>query len=83
MGRNTSSLRIAVARYVERIKKLSEVLPPEERQYIEEFLQDLETTLSLCSYTGVADPLEVLFFHFIRKLVQFKAYNTKYKPLGR
>lgn len=77
MGRNTSSLRIAVTRYLERINRLAEVLPPEERQYIEEFLQDIETTLSLCSYTGVADPLEVLFFHLIRKLAQLKAYNAK------
>lgn len=77
MGRNTSSLRIYVSRYVERIKKLAELLPPDEKQFIEVFLQDLETTLSICSYTGVADPLEVLFFHFIRRLAQLNAYRMK------
>jgi RNAse (barnase) inhibitor barstar len=72
MGRNTTSLRAIVNRYTERIKKLSELLPPDERKIIEEFLRDLDSTLSLCVHTGVEDPLEVLFIHFLRLYTHIK-----------
>ena len=68
MGRNTPSLRTVVNEYSERLRKIAEVLPFEERVFLEEYLKDLDYTLSLCMHTGVADPLEVFLIHLIRKL---------------
>uniref|UniRef100_A0A7C2BKH6 Uncharacterized protein n=1 Tax=Thermosphaera aggregans TaxID=54254 RepID=A0A7C2BKH6_9CREN len=68
MGRSTPSLWISVSEYVERLRKISEMLPGDERERILRFLDDIESTISLCMHTGVADPLEVLFIHLIRKM---------------
>jgi hypothetical protein len=68
MGRSTPSLWISVSEYVERLRKISEMLPKDERGKILCFLEDLESTISFCMHTGVVDPLEVLFVHLIRKM---------------
>ncbi|QOR94039.1 hypothetical protein IMZ38_05195 [Thermosphaera chiliense] len=68
MGRSTPSLWISVSEYVERLRKVSEMLPMDEKEGVLRFLEDLESTISLCMHTGVADPLEVLFIHLIRKM---------------
>lgn len=72
MGRNTTSLKVIVNRYVERVKKLSLLLPLEEKVFVEDFLRDLDSTISICGHTGVEDPLEVLLIHLIRKIAQLK-----------
>ncbi|MEM1634772.1 MAG: hypothetical protein QXF49_07460 [Thermosphaera sp.] len=68
MGRTTPSLRSSVSEYVERLRKISEMLPSKEKEFMNCLLEDIESTISLCMHTGVADPLEVLLIHFIRKL---------------
>lgn len=68
MGRSTPPLRTAVREYVERLRKTSEVLPPQERLLVEKYLEDMETTVSAYMHTGAVDPLEVFLLHLIRRL---------------
>lgn len=68
MGRTTPSLWSSVSEYVERMRKISEMLPTEEREFMEYLLEDVESTISLCMHTGVVDPLEVLLIHFARRI---------------
>ncbi|MEM2024899.1 MAG: hypothetical protein QXW94_01230 [Desulfurococcaceae archaeon] len=72
MGRNTPSLRIVVREYVARLSKIAEILPPSEKKLFDCYLEDLESTLSICMHTGVADPVEVFLVHLIRKLSCFE-----------
>lgn len=72
MGRNTPSLRIVVYEYVERFRKIAEIMPPSEREFLEYYLEDLESTLSMCMHTGVVDPLEIFILHLIRRFSYLK-----------
>lgn len=68
MGRTTPSLRAVVYNYASRLSKVSEILPPSEKQLFDCYLEDIDFTLSLCMHVGVADPIEVFLVHLIRKL---------------
>lgn len=68
MGRSTPSLKAIVNEYIARLEKIIETLPEDEKQFFKQYLNDIETTLSICMHTGVVDPLEVLIIHLIRKL---------------
>lgn len=68
MGRSTTPLRLVVKEYTERLRRTAEVLPPSEKELVEKFLEDVETTLSACMHTGVVDPMEVFMLHFLRRM---------------
>lgn len=68
MGRTTPSLRVLVGDYVDRLRRIAEMLPREERLLVEAYLEDIESTLSISMHTGVVDPVEVLLLHLLRKL---------------
>ncbi|MEM0379830.1 MAG: hypothetical protein QXX35_00410 [Desulfurococcaceae archaeon] len=68
MGRNTPSIKTIVYKYVNRLSKIVEILPQEERIIFTNYLNDLETTISICSHIGVDDPLEILFIHLLRRM---------------
>ncbi|MEM0004477.1 MAG: hypothetical protein QXE10_02465 [Desulfurococcaceae archaeon] len=76
MGRNTPSLRVIVNEYVERMRRIAEILPPDERSFLEDYLEDLDSTLSICMHTGVADPLEVFLVHLIRKVSKYSGKTS-------
>ncbi|MEM0368718.1 MAG: hypothetical protein QXS24_02740 [Desulfurococcaceae archaeon] len=75
MGRNTPSLRVVVNEYTSRLRKIAEALPPNERSFFEKYLEDLDSTLSICMHIGIVDPLEVFIVHLIRKLSR---YNSEF-----
>lgn len=68
MGRSTPSLRAVVREYVERLRRIAQVLPPDERELVERYLEDIEGTLSACMHVGVVDPIEVLVLHLVRRV---------------
>lgn len=71
MGRSTPSLRVVVNEYIERLEKLIETLPDGEKSFFKQYLDDIETTLSICMHTGVVDPVEVLLIHLLRRLSEY------------
>lgn len=68
MGRTTPSLRVIIREYIDRLKKTSEILPDNEQELIREYLEDIESTMSLAMHAGVVDPVEVLLLHLLRRL---------------
>ncbi|MGC9010460.1 MAG: hypothetical protein ACP5I7_07615 [Sulfolobales archaeon] len=72
MGRNTSSLRAALSRYSDRIRRIIDLLPADEKIFFEEFLRDIDTTFSLLGHVGVEDPLEIIVIHLMRRIAQLE-----------
>jgi hypothetical protein len=68
MGRTTPSLRIVAKEYVERFRKVSELLPQRERILVEKYLEGFDDTLSLYMHLGVVDPLELFILHLVRRI---------------
>lgn len=68
MGRTTPSLRMVIREYIDRLRKTAEMLPGGEQEVIREYLEDIESTVSMAMHTGIADPVEVLLLHLLRKL---------------
>jgi hypothetical protein len=68
MGRTVPPIKPVVDNYVYRLKRLSEILEEREAEFLEYFLEDIDSTVSLCMHIGVSDPLEVLFIHLLRRL---------------
>lgn len=67
MGRTTTPLKQLIYGYIERWIKASKLLDQREASHIEEFLEDIDSTISLFTHIGTVDPLEVLLFHIMRK----------------
>jgi len=72
MGRNTSSTRAVLSRYVDRIRRIMDLVPPDEKFFFEDFLKDIESTFSLVGHVGVEDPVEILIIHLIRKTARLR-----------
>jgi len=68
LGRNTPSLRVIIDSYIERLRRVSKMLPPEERAFLELLIEDIESTLSVYTHIGVVDPIEIIIVHIIRRL---------------
>lgn len=70
MGRTTVSYRVALLRELERLRRVIDKLPRRERARWEELLDGIEETISIYSDVPVADPLEIIFFHILRRIVR-------------
>lgn len=68
LGRTTPSLRQLVEEYVNRFSKMYELATGGDKEKFRAFLEDLDTTISMCAHIGVVDPLEVLLIHLVRRL---------------
>lgn len=77
MGRSTPSLRASVEAYASRLRKAAEALPPDERRIVEEFLEDLESTISAFAHYGAVDPMEVLLLHVVRRMALSDKRNSR------
>lgn len=73
MGRTTPSLKQAVDRYLDRWLLLARRLDKSQGELVKELLEDIDDTLSLFSYVGAVDPLEVLVYHLARKVAELRS----------
>lgn len=70
MGRTTVSYRMALLRELERFRKIIARLPKDEEARWEEILEGIEDTISIYSDIPVNDPLEIIYFHILRRFLR-------------
>jgi hypothetical protein len=69
MGRSTPSFRMAVYRELKRIERITRLMKPSEKGFIEWLIDGIDDTISLYTHVSAPlDPLEVILIHVIRRL---------------
>ncbi|ADI31673.1 hypothetical protein Shell_0543 [Staphylothermus hellenicus DSM 12710] len=61
---------MALLRELERFRRIIARLPRDEKARWEEILEGIEDTMSIYSDVPITDPLEIIYFHILRRLLR-------------